>query len=57
MMLDNPSSLGLVGMRERAAALGADFQVRGGRGPGTSIRVVLPSHREEMVDDPDPSRR
>jgi PAS domain S-box-containing protein len=46
MMLDNPSSLGLVGMRERAAALGADFQVRGGRGPGTSIRVVLPSHRE-----------
>jgi signal transduction histidine kinase len=57
MMLDNPGTLGLVGMRERAAALGADFQVRGGHGSGTSIRVVLPSHREGVVDDPDPSRR
>ena len=57
LMLDNPGSLGLVGMRERAAALGADFQVHGGAGSGTRIRVLLPNHREAMVDDPDPSRR
>jgi signal transduction histidine kinase len=56
-MLNNPGSLGLVGMRERAAALGADFQVRGGRGSGTTIRVVLPRHREGMADDPHPPRR
>ena len=38
----NPQSLGLVGMRERAAALGAAFHVEGGPGRGTTVRVVLP---------------
>ena len=37
--IDNPRSLGLVGMRERAAALGAEFQVEGGPGRGTTVRV------------------
>jgi PAS domain S-box-containing protein len=38
----SPQSLGLVGMRERAAALGADFRVEGGPGSGTTVRVILP---------------
>jgi two-component system, NarL family, sensor histidine kinase UhpB len=41
-MIANPRSLGLVGMRERAAALGADFHVAGGPDCGTTIRVTLP---------------
>jgi PAS domain S-box-containing protein len=45
-MIDNPGSLGLVGMRERAAALGADFKVEGGPGRGTTIRVTLPHIRD-----------
>jgi signal transduction histidine kinase len=38
----NPGSLGLVGMRERAAALGADFRVSDNADGGTTIRVFLP---------------
>ena len=45
-MIADPRSLGLVGMRERAAALGADFQVDGGPGRGTIIRVTLLGPRE-----------
>ena len=41
-MIANPRSLGLVGMRERAAALGATFHVAGDPGRGTIIRVTLP---------------
>ncbi len=48
-MLDNPGSLGLVGMRERAMALGAEFQVEGGPGRGTTIRVKLPRSLETGV--------
>ena len=44
--MDNTGSLGLVGMRERAAALGADFTVEGGPGRGTTIRVALPRARD-----------
>jgi two-component system sensor histidine kinase UhpB len=45
--IDDPGSLGLVGMRERAAALGATFDMQSAPGQGTTIRVVLP--REESV--------
>jgi signal transduction histidine kinase len=45
-MIENPGSLGLVGMRERAAALGADFKVEGGPGSGTTVRATLPRPRE-----------
>jgi two-component system sensor histidine kinase UhpB len=38
---DNPGSLGLVGMRERAMALGADFRMESGAHRGTTIRVTL----------------
>jgi signal transduction histidine kinase len=40
-VIDNPGSLGLVGMRERAAAIGAEFAVEGGPGRGTTVRVRL----------------
>jgi two-component system sensor histidine kinase UhpB len=43
---DNPTSLGLVGMRERATALGADFRVASSPGRGTTIRVTMPRHPE-----------
>ncbi len=41
-VIDSPQSLGLVGMRERAAAIGAHFEVEGGPGRGTTVRVRLP---------------
>jgi PAS domain S-box-containing protein len=41
-MIGDPGSLGLVGMRERAAALGADFQIFAGPTGGTTVRVALP---------------
>jgi PAS domain S-box-containing protein len=41
-VIDNAGSLGLVGMRERAAAIGAGFHVEGGLGRGTTVRVTLP---------------
>ena len=48
-MIENPGSLGLVGMRERATALGADFRVEGHPGRGTTVRAVLPRPREASV--------
>jgi two-component system sensor histidine kinase UhpB len=41
-MTQSSGSLGLVGMRERAAALGADFRIFTNADGGTSIRVFLP---------------
>jgi PAS domain S-box-containing protein len=41
-MIESSGSLGLVGMRERAAALGAGFEVEGAPGGGTTIRATLP---------------
>ncbi len=49
-MIDNQGSLGLVGMRERAAALGADFKVQGSPGRGTTIRVILPLPRDPSAE-------
>jgi signal transduction histidine kinase len=37
-----PRGMGLIGMRERAHALGGTFEVRGRQGQGTTVRVVLP---------------
>ncbi len=33
---------GIVGMRERAVAIGAEFEIRSAPGEGTTVRVVLP---------------
>jgi two-component system, NarL family, sensor histidine kinase UhpB len=38
----NPRSLGLIGMRERAAALGGSVTVEPGPGGGTVVRIRLP---------------
>jgi len=39
-----PASLGLLGMRERAAAIGGTLSIeRGAGGRGTIVRVVLPA--------------
>jgi two-component system, NarL family, sensor histidine kinase UhpB len=41
-MLDNPGTLGLVGMRERAAAIGGRFDVASSPATGTRIEVNVP---------------
>jgi signal transduction histidine kinase len=38
---DGAGRFGLVSMRERAAALGADFDIRSGPGTGTAVEVTL----------------
>jgi signal transduction histidine kinase len=42
--LSAPTSLGLLGMRERAALLGGDFTVEGTKGEGTLVIARLPLH-------------
>lgn len=37
----SPGHLGLVGMRERAGAVGADLQVTGRAGQGTTVEMVV----------------
>lgn len=41
----NSRSIGLLGMRERAALLGGEFQIRGVAGKGTSVTVRIPLRR------------
>jgi len=40
--ISRSASLGLLGMRERAAALGGQFQITSVPGKGTTVKVVLP---------------
>jgi PAS domain S-box-containing protein len=40
--ISRSASLGLLGMRERAAALGGQFQVTSVTGKGTTVKVVVP---------------
>jgi len=40
--LDNPKSIGLLGMRERALQCGGEVQIRGAPGQGTTVAVRLP---------------
>jgi PAS domain S-box-containing protein len=42
-------SLGLLGMRERALLLNAQFEIRGEKGKGTEVRVVVPLMRSEFA--------
>jgi two-component system sensor histidine kinase UhpB len=46
------TSLGLVGMRERAIGLGGSFEIRSARGEGTTVCLTLPDQRTP----PDPGR-
>ena len=40
--LSDPTSLGLVGMRERASLMGGEITLTGSPGQGTTVRVWLP---------------
>jgi signal transduction histidine kinase len=40
-------SLGIVGMRERVRSLGGRFEITGGPGRGTAVRVSIPGRPEE----------
>lgn len=44
--LDDPKSLGLLGMNERAESLGGALTFQGGPRGGTSVRLVLPLHQQ-----------
>jgi PAS domain S-box-containing protein len=46
--IESSGSLGLVGMRERAMALGAGFEIEGAPGGGTTIRATLPRTLEAV---------
>jgi len=41
-ILVNQNSLGLLGMRERAAQWGGDVSILGAEGRGTTVKVRLP---------------
>jgi signal transduction histidine kinase len=47
-----PGSLGLLGMRERAAAIGGSFKVSGRRGSGTVVSVHVPAGERTAEDRP-----
>jgi PAS domain S-box-containing protein len=40
--LNNPRTMGLLGMRERALALGGEVRISGARGRGTRVLVIVP---------------
>jgi len=42
----NPKSFGLIGMRERVHFLGGNFCIKGGRGEGTMIEIMIPFGKE-----------
>src|ERR1043165_5244265 len=43
--ISNTKSIGLLGMRERAALLGGELTITGQAGEGTCVRVKIPLHR------------
>jgi two-component system sensor histidine kinase UhpB len=43
--VNNPRTMGLLGMRERALALGGEVRITGARGRGTRVLVILPDAR------------
>ena len=45
-----PGHYGLTGMRERATQIGARLQVESAPGEGTTVRVVLPAHKNGAVE-------
>lgn len=52
---EGPSSLGILGMRERAHILGGSLHVHGERGQGTTISVVVP-RQPPRPEGPAPGR-
>jgi signal transduction histidine kinase len=50
--ISNTKSMGLLGMRERAALLGGVFKIgRLGRGKGTRVRVSIPVERQTAAEE------
>jgi two-component system sensor histidine kinase UhpB len=47
--LEDPGSIGLLGMRERAELIGGQLQITATRGKGTSILITAPVTREQKV--------
>jgi signal transduction histidine kinase len=47
--IDNPRSLGFIGLRERTQALGGKIEVQGEPGKGTTVAVAIPNHIPEAV--------
>ena len=47
-----PGSIGLLGMKERAALVGGTFKVSGQRGKGTVVSVHVPSSCQQAVNRP-----
>jgi signal transduction histidine kinase len=40
--ISNPTSFGIIGIRERVFSMGGDIQIAGSPGSGTSIRITVP---------------
>ena len=40
--IDNPKSLGLLGMRERVTLLGGKMEIHGEKGKGTNVKIEIP---------------
>ena len=40
--IDDPKSLGLLGMRERVLPFGGSIEIAGAQGKGTKVRVSIP---------------
>lgn len=40
--INDPQSLGLLGMKERAFILGGDVKINGAKGKGTNVKVLIP---------------
>ena len=43
------SSLGILGMRERAVLLGGELAIRGAPGGGTTLKVRIPETYDEKI--------
>ena len=43
-------SFGIIGMRERAHALGATFEIISKKDKGTDVKIVIPCNRQERTD-------
>jgi PAS domain S-box-containing protein len=50
--VDSPRSVGLVGMRERAAAHGGDVAITSSPGTGTTVRATFPPERRKAPRSP-----
>ena len=44
--IDNPDSLGLLGMRERVTLLGGTLEIHGEKDKGTNVKIKIPLNNE-----------